>query len=357
MELRNEPNVRQELGLAKIVIVSAIISAILGTIFFFAGNFLPSSKTFADGGGTVFTSKKTGNWTATSTWTETGSGIPVKYIILSGHTVTVNSSRDDIDTIKVYGTLKFNNGKDLTLDGNAGVVEVMSGGVITGGNTSSEIIFDDEYEIAGPFSIAGPVHATGESDGFSAGPLPVTWLSFDSEVEENFVTLNWKTASEENNSHFIIEKAPSTGAFKAIGRVEGNGNSQEIQTYAYKDKESISSSTYYRLKQFDFDGKFNYSKTIFVKSDKEEMAEKVLFPSLVNFGQTSQLNISNVPAGQYQIMVIDVKGNIITQFDHTQMELGMLEITNLATEGFARGMHYIRLNTQSTAETFKLMIK
>jgi len=96
--------------------------------------------------------------------------------------------------------------------------------------------------------------------------LPVTLVYFTGKNEAQGSILNWKTTSETNNSGFDIEKSVDAKNFEKIGFVDGNGDSKENKTYNFTDQNPFS-TTYYRLKQIDYDGKFEYSRIISVKND------------------------------------------------------------------------------------------
>jgi hypothetical protein len=101
------------------------------------------------------------------------------------------------------------------------------------------------------------------------GIIPVKLFAFNANLEQASVLLNWSTASESNNSHFILERAIEKTGFKQVAQIKGNGTSASINHYAYYDVEGYQahksgSTIYYRLKQVDYDGKFEYSNTITV---------------------------------------------------------------------------------------------
>ncbi|MGE0562329.1 MAG: choice-of-anchor L domain-containing protein [Flavobacteriales bacterium] len=99
----------------------------------------------------------------------------------------------------------------------------------------------------------------------SFGPpstLPVNLLGFSAECESGYSKLEWQTASEVNNDYFIVEKSNQTFNFSPIGIVAGNGNSSVINNYEFQDFEVNNSVTYYRLKQVDFNGEFEYSNIV-----------------------------------------------------------------------------------------------
>jgi PKD repeat protein len=93
-------------------------------------------------------------------------------------------------------------------------------------------------------------------------PLPVKLVDFNTKCDEGIARLNWLTASEENNEKFIIERSKDGKKFESIGEVSGMGTSRELITYSYEDRTAIYGTSYYRLKQQDFDGQFEYSKMI-----------------------------------------------------------------------------------------------
>ncbi len=95
--------------------------------------------------------------------------------------------------------------------------------------------------------------------------LPVELTSFSAVKLTNGVKLSWTTASEINNSGFDIERSSNNKSFNKIAFIPGHGTSTEALSYSYVDN-SQSGKTYYRLKQVDFDGSFNYSKTVEVNS-------------------------------------------------------------------------------------------
>lgn len=73
------------------------------------------------------------------------------------------------------------------------------------------------------------------------------------------VHLSWSTATETNNSHFIVERGADGRTFAEIGRVNGAGTVREKQEYAFTDEKPLAGANYYRLRQVDFDGQFSFS--------------------------------------------------------------------------------------------------
>ena len=89
-------------------------------------------------------------------------------------------------------------------------------------------------------------------------PLPITLTSFKANCKDGNTQLSWVTASEINNDYFTIERSTDALNFEAIATVNGNGNSSKTINYSWIDDNPINETTYYRLKQTDFDGRFEY---------------------------------------------------------------------------------------------------
>ncbi|MGG7662742.1 leucine-rich repeat domain-containing protein [Dyadobacter sp. BHUBP1] len=104
------------------------------------------------------------------------------------------------------------------------------------------------------------------SEEFVLVGMPVTLISFDGKSENNQTKLTWKTSAETNNQGFEIERSADARSFAKIGFVDGNGDTKEVNTYHFTDVSPLVRG-FYRLKQLDYDGKFEYSKIIEVKGD------------------------------------------------------------------------------------------
>lgn len=91
--------------------------------------------------------------------------------------------------------------------------------------------------------------------------VPVELISFTYRIVNGKITLSWVTATELNNMGFEIQRSLDNNIFVTVGFVEGKGNSTINQYYSFAD-ESIPGKIYYRLKQIDFNGSYNYSQVI-----------------------------------------------------------------------------------------------
>jgi hypothetical protein len=97
-----------------------------------------------------------------------------------------------------------------------------------------------------------------------SSPLPVELLSFNGEAVKDGIKLDWRTASEINNSHFELSRFTVSDPEKSIGSVNGSGNSSSQISYEFIDSQPIKGWNYYRLTQVDFDGTSSDEGTIAV---------------------------------------------------------------------------------------------
>ena len=93
--------------------------------------------------------------------------------------------------------------------------------------------------------------------------LSVEYLNFSIKEKNELPILDWSTANERNNSHFLIEKSDEGKGFIEVGKVLGNGNTNEINEYSFEDANyEKGESAYYRINQIDLEGKSNVSKIV-----------------------------------------------------------------------------------------------
>ena len=138
----------------------------------------------------------------------------------------------------------------------------------------------------------------------------VELLSFTAQPNESSVLLNWITASEKNNDYFSVEKSKDGVEFTEVAKVKGAGNSTTKLTYTELDSNPHSGTSYYRLKQTDFDGKYSYSTLLKVDFNNSSESSQIVYP---NPNEGEIINIDFVTAEDQQIVIdmYDLSGNII----------------------------------------------
>jgi len=150
-------------------------------------------------------------------------------------------------------------------------------------------------------------------EGIFSTALPVSLSSFSGIRKENFHQLNWTTASEKNNSGFLVERSVDGKKFSTIGYVAAkaeNGNSNTPLSYSYSDEKPLPGINYYRLKQTDRDGKFSYSSVVVLQGVKGFYLSS-LYPNPTRDALSLAITCEN--AEKATINIIDMTGKLIKQ--------------------------------------------
>lgn len=106
----------------------------------------------------------------------------------------------------------------------------------------------------------------------NASVLPVKWANVEVNKDIGGNRLSWSTSSEVNNDRFEIERSiDNIEKFVMIASVNGAGNTSQMTGYQFLDQFDfpVSSKVYYRLKQIDYDGKYEYSPIVVVRNTEE----------------------------------------------------------------------------------------
>lgn len=112
--------------------------------------------------------------------------------------------------------------------------------------------------------------------------LAIELIEFSGKVESDYNQLVWRTKSEENNSHFILERSNDGIHFEAIHQVNGNGTTLEEHQYGFNDFKIEQTIYYYRLASVDFDGQINRSQIIALSRDQVDGSSLIAYPIPAN---------------------------------------------------------------------------
>lgn len=211
---------------------------------------------------------------------------------------------------------------------------------------------------------------TFESDGYSVGSsagqlrgshyyfvsekltaLPVELIKFSGAEVEGETILKWTTASEINNEFFEIQGSNDGIIWETITYVTGSGNSSVELNYA--ENLGDDQNRFYRLKQVDFDGSFDYSNVIYVKRQGISSAQLMVFPSPAN----SQINIvaEDLNKGDYDLKVIGINGAIVRSESSLNFETGNMISFNV--DNLAEGVYTVVLSDKYGYQTAQRFIK
>ncbi len=183
---------------------------------------------------------------------------------------------------------------------------------------------------------------------------PVELTSFAAKYLQNSVSLSWKTATEINNYGFQIERKNEGGSWASIGFIKGNGNSNSIKTYGFTDKDFYGSSKlYYRLKQIDNNGSYEYSNTVEVSVLPSSFS---LFQNYPNpFNPSTKIKYSLPNASHVKLVVYDILGNQIKVLVDKNQEPGFYE-TKFDGADLSSGVYIYQVRADQFVATRKMIL-
>ncbi|WP_296623165.1 T9SS type A sorting domain-containing protein [Marivirga sp.] len=179
--------------------------------------------------------------------------------------------------------------------------------------------------------------------------LPITLLSFEGICLDYETVLKWQTASESDNDYFTLEYSTNTKDWEMITEIAGSGNSNSTKNYSYTFKQAPSGNVFYRLKQTDFNGDFEYFPIVEVKSCVKDLAdiELKVFP----VPTTAIFNLSfNKPLDQITYMKIyNTLGRSVFSSDNFHSIIDLSD--------HPMGIYFVQITLRSETITKKIMIE
>ena len=298
-----------------------------------------------------------GNWSLKGNWTlnrvpQSGDSI----VIPAGYAIVFDKNASFTNLyINVMGNLTLQ--KTMTLD-NQSTVKVATGGQINawGADRTTEIIvlgavrkFDqtnaarfDGYGIANSASGIAPY-------GFSTNSsLPVTFSSFYATKNSSDVLMSWSTAQEFNNNNFEIQRSTDGSNWTVIALVMGMGTSTTTTQYSYTDKNMTAATVYYRIRQVDIDGKFEYSDVKTIRSNQAAAVAKI-------YAANNMVNVEFNAAteGTVTVRMLNTNGQLVAE-QHFQQAQYRISMNNY---GKGAGLYVIQVSdNMGWSESAKLIL-
>ena len=173
-----------------------------------------------------------------------------------------------------------------------------------------------------------------------AVPLPVELLNFSAKPVDKHVELKWQTASEINNDYFIIERSQDGLQWEKLKRIDGAGNSSTTLTYSARDERPYKGMSYYRLKQTDFNGQFEYSDIKSVNTNGFNSESVIIHPNPTN----GVISISGTKSELAEIKIFNTFGQDISKvvnIVHTNETSATVDLSSLS-----QGMYYVKTKTK-----------
>lgn len=231
----------------------------------------------------------------------------------------------------VYG---LPNGNFLTTNA-AGLFEING----TTGDTVRQIIAGVSGRFITPYDLA---------------IIPVELTSFVGSSKNGRVVLSWTTATELNNSGFEIQRSADGYNFTKVGFVSGCGTTTDPKAYRFIDNAAQTGKHFYRLRQIDFDGTFNYSSTVEV-----DVAAPIVFALEQNYPNPfnpSTLISYSIPQNSFvTLKVYDIIGNEVATLINQSQSAGKYDV-RFDASNLSNGVYIYSIKTNNFTSTKKMML-
>jgi hypothetical protein len=186
---------------------------------------------------------------------------------------------------------------------------------------------------------------------FNPIPLPVTLGNFTGKrLDNQQVELNWNTFSEVDNKGFEVQKGYDLQNFSSIGFVEGNGTTNTRRDYKFVDKDALAGA-YYRLKQVDTNGDFEYSRVIFISGGNSETILVYPNPTLSTIGFTASSELRKLKTVNYEVVKPNGEKLMSGRGGLTDIE----EAINRQLPNLNSGMYIIKLTLPNETKILRLI--
>ena len=182
---------------------------------------------------------------------------------------------------------------------------------------------------------------------FGGTALPVELISFDAKVDGENNIIFWETASELNNDYFELYRSNNGEDFINIAQIVGNGTTSQVNRYEYIDKGANSKKyTYYRMRQVDYDGQFEWFETILVKRSDFTENDIQVYPNPVIASKIIVDSILKIES----IEVLSITGKRLMYFSNPTDK-------TLDINGLSAGNYLIKVITQENVSVRRIHLK
>jgi hypothetical protein len=182
----------------------------------------------------------------------------------------------------------------------------------------------------------------------TASTLPVSLTSFTATASKDFNQLSWTTASESNNRGFEVQRSVDGQEFTNLAFVSSKaaqGNSSISLSYNFEDKTAPAGTLYYRLKQVDLNGNFEYSDIKSVRNNLTEISAK-LYPNPVQHDL-----IISIPL-EFKGLSYSIHNMVGQEFMKGKAE----ELTRINVAALVPGIYFVKIvNAQNETQSLKFI--
>lgn len=186
--------------------------------------------------------------------------------------------------------------------------------------------------------------------------LPIELVSFEANCKgSNQVSITWATASEQNTSHYVLDKSRDGATWEEVGQVQAAGNSSQLTNYELIDSDQLSGVTYYRLKQYDMNGNVETFYPVSA-SCKGVTQGNVLTTHPNPSTETFYVNLfTETMEGNGELTILDASGRRV--YEKAISIKNGNSIFHIADFDVEPGMYYIQVSNGISKEVVKHIVR
>jgi hypothetical protein len=173
----------------------------------------------------------------------------------------------------------------------------------------------------------------------TTGTLPVRLSAWEAVSQGNKVSLKWKTASELNASHFVVERSADGISFQPITQVDARGNSNSEIAYTSEDPAPLQGTNYYRLKMVDMDATWEYSAIKLVTATADATVRILQNPV------QDRLQVITTIAKKAEWQIVNISGQVLARGVATGGQ------TDINVSVLTPGRYWLRVDQNTSTKT------
>jgi hypothetical protein len=184
--------------------------------------------------------------------------------------------------------------------------------------------------------------------------LPVKLTSFVARSEGKFVRLDWITSSEQSNERFEVERSANGSSWETIASLKGKGTTSTSASYTAYDNKPLLGENYYRLKQFDVNGRYATSAVKLVNIFGTGNAAIMISPNPSN--SSISFTFQNKQAAEVLAVLSDANGRILHQQKFKNVSSGTINQLSLNQKPSA-GVYYLKIYADGVGQSMKVLVQ
>ena len=159
-------------------------------------------------------------------------------------------------------------------------------------------------------------------------------------LQNKTALLEWRTATETNNAGFEIQRSQDGMTWEKIAWQDGQGTTTTTHRYTHRDIAPLFGTSYYRLRQVDFDGAFTYSNVVSLRYRRTQVS---VYPNPVK----DKLYIQTDEQAIEHVLIFDVTGRQIT---------AALTDDTIDVSGFSKGIYTVKITVKGEDFYEKILV-